>query len=65
MNASLVSPAYLHPADLGLIGLIILGAIALLGCVVFGVIFAYILKAFRAAGSKTGDAGDERRERKI
>ena len=65
MNVSPVSPAYLHPGDLGLEGLIILGVIFLLGCVVFGVVFAYILKAFSAARSKTGDAGDERRERNI
>jgi hypothetical protein len=61
-----VSPAYLHPGDLGLEGLVIPGVLFLLGCVVFGVVFAYILKAFSAARSKTGDdAGDERRERKI
>lgn len=49
MNAPL---AVYAAGDLGLTGLIILCAIFLLGCVVFAVALAYILKSFLRRGQR-------------
>jgi hypothetical protein len=65
MNASLASLAYLAAGDLGFIGLIVICVVLLLGCVVFAVIFSYILKSFLHHRQENIDAGDGRQERKM
>jgi hypothetical protein len=60
-----MSLAYLHGGDLGLGMLIFLGVVLLLGILMFGIVFAYILKGFLHRGQRNKAAGDQRQERKI
>jgi hypothetical protein len=53
MNTALAKFAFLTAADLGLGMLLFLGLVFVLGNVAVGVIFVYILKAFRPVGGKT------------